>query len=136
MGLTVAITNALGWIQGLVSKMLDNKAAAKEATARLDQAKQRGEQAVTMSRREWEAIGKRAEGNGWKDEYVTIIISLPFVSTFIGSVLSVATGNPAYALAANEANNAIKALMPNYPLILEMVVGAAVSIQLIKRGTR
>ena len=83
----------------------------------------------------WEASMGRSMENGWKDEYVTIIITLPLLQIFIGNLLSV--WFPEKGTAILEANTAsltqIGSLMNTpYGQVMMVVVLAAVGIKGLK----
>ena len=37
-----------------------------------------------MSKAEWELVSKKVEGESWKDEYVTVLITSPIIVMFLG----------------------------------------------------
>lgn len=82
---------------------------------------------------EWESIMAEKSGGTWKDEYVTIIVSLPIVATFLGVFWSVFTGDPKAAEAASEATKAVKELIPDYGNLVSIVFFAAMGIKFIKK---
>ena len=40
----------------------------------------------------WEASMGRSMENGWKDEYVTVVVTLPLVQSFVGNLVYAITG--------------------------------------------
>ena len=45
------------------------------------------------ARTAWETAVGRSMDNGWKDEYVTVIITLPILQSFVGNLWFALTGN-------------------------------------------
>lgn len=82
---------------------------------------------------EWEAIQAESGGNGWKDEYVTLIITLPIPVIFFAVIASVLFEDPVYADAARQGIAAIKEILPNYQEILAAVCLAAIGIRALKK---
>ena len=83
------IINALvGPVVGLISKRSDRKAALDNVKAKTAMAKQDSESTIAMSKAEWELVSKKVEGDSWKDEFITVVVFLPFISMFVGSLLA------------------------------------------------
>lgn len=83
----------------------------------------------------WEAAAGRSMGDGWKDEYVTVIITFPLLQIFVGNVLSIwSPERGAALLAANAASlQQIGELMQTpYGQLMFAVVLAAVGLRTIK----
>lgn len=82
---------------------------------------------------EWEAIQAESGNNSWKDEWITLIITLPIPVIFISVMLSVFLEDPMMAEAAKAGVSAIKELVPNYDELLYIVCLAAIGIKAFKR---
>jgi len=82
---------------------------------------------------EWESIQAENGNNSWKDEWITLIITLPIPVIFISVMLSVFLDNPMMAEAAQAGASAIKELVPNYDELLYIVCLAAIGIKAFKR---
>lgn len=121
-------------VGSVISNVQDQKSAAKTAEAKLSLARQTGDTQIQLTSAEWEAIGKRNENNGWKDEYVTIVITLPLLTQFLCTLIGTLFDMPGLLAASNSANTSVIALIPNYERILEVVVYAAVSIRIIDKA--
>ena len=85
------------------------------------------------ARAAWETAMGRGMENGWKDEYVTVVVTFPLWQIFIGNLLHAFTGNDSI-LAANAASMLqIGQLMTTeYGQLLMVVVLAAVGIKGLK----
>ena len=82
---------------------------------------------------EWEAIQAESGNNSWKDEWITLIITLPIPVIFVSVILSVMFDNPLMAEAAKAGVKAIKELVPNYAELLYIVCLAAIGIKAFKK---
>ena len=83
----------------------------------------------------WEQAAGRSMENGWKDEYVTVVITFPLWQIFIGNLIGVWFPEKGTAIiAANTASmNQIGALMQTpYGDVMMLVVLAAVGIKGLK----
>ena len=82
---------------------------------------------------EWESIQAEGGNNSWKDEWITLIITLPIPVIFVSVILSVMFDNPLMAEAAKAGVEAIKELVPNYAELLYIVCLAAIGIKAFKK---
>jgi len=92
----------------------------------------KADQAATAA---WEQSTGRSMENGWKDEYVTVVITIPLLNIFIGNLMSV--WNPVKGKALLAANSSamvqIGELMTTpYGQLMMVVVLAAVGIKTVK----
>lgn len=126
------IGKGLGLIGGTVKRRQERKAAQQSAEAKLKQKRLDGDLAIEFSRSEWEALGKAAEGGTWKDEYVTIIFTLPIVMLLLGSVYTAFTGDTRLLEGVKDGIAALEALGLDYGEITYIIVLAAVGIKAIK----
>ena len=85
------------------------------------------------ARQAWEASMGRSMENGWKDEYVTVIVTFPLWQLFIGNLLFAYTGDERILLANEKSLQDIGALMDTpYGQLMMVVVLAAVGIKGLK----
>jgi Na+/H+-translocating membrane pyrophosphatase len=81
----------------------------------------------------WETAVGRSMENGWKDEYVTVVITFPLWQIFIGQLLYAFTDNAAILDANDRALEQIGFLMETpYGELMMIVVLAAVGIKGLK----
>ena len=83
---------------------------------------------------EWESIQAESGNHSWKDEYITLIITLPIPVVFFAVIYSVVTGDPLVAEAAKQGVSAITEILPNYSELVLVVSLAAIGIKAFKRG--
>jgi len=112
------------------------KAKANAAKASIAKARVDGETQHTLNRDEWEALSKQAEGGTWKDEYVTIVITSPFVLLFIASIYSGVTDDLTLLNAVNLGIANIKNLGVDLGELMYIVILAAVGIKGVKSVLR
>jgi len=105
------------------------KQASESAQAKLALAKVNNDYQLDLNNDEWEALSKQNEGGTWKDEYVTVIITSPFVLLFLASIVSSASGDMTYLNAVNLGIENIKNLGIDLGELMYVVVLAAVSIK-------
>ena len=72
-----AITSILGSVGGLATSYIDGKTAVQKAEAQIRMKEATGEI-------DWELAAIRATQSSWKDEWLTIIFTLPMVLCFCG----------------------------------------------------
>lgn len=76
-------------VSGYVSKRQMQKATESAAKAKLQLAKLNGDNQVTMTDQQWEAIVSSKQDSTWKDEYVTVLITSPIALILLGAIVSV-----------------------------------------------
>lgn len=111
----------LGPVVGMVSGALERRHERKQSEAKATHA--------------WEAATGRSMENGWKDEYVTVVITFPLWQIFIGNLVAAFAPEKGKAiLAANSSSlDQIGALMNTpYGDVMMVVVLAAVGIKGLK----
>ena len=121
-----ALTSIVSPVTGFLTKKNENKTKIKQ---------QQIQRLMDSDDRvaEWEAIQAESGNNSWKDDWITLIITLPIPVIFIAVILSVLLDNPLIAQAANSGVSAIKELVPNYSELLYIVCLAAIGIKAIKK---
>lgn len=117
---------------GLVSNYFENKKADKALDAKLELVRQNKDADIQLSDKDWERLGKRNEGNGWKDEYATIVVTLPLLNLIVCTILGTIMEMPELILASQETLTVIKTELPAYDRILEVTIYAALSIRVGK----
>jgi hypothetical protein len=81
----------------------------------------------------WEQAAGRSMDNGWKDEYITVVITLPILQSFVGNLVYAFTGNSSILQAQTQFLTDMGALMATpYGDVMMVVVLAAVGIKGLK----
>ena len=73
-------------VSGMYNKRQDRKIQKEAGKAKLAQAKQQGEENVTLTDAEWEAIAVSQNDGTWKDEYLTVAMTSWVLLLFFGSI--------------------------------------------------
>ena len=124
------LTQAAGDMLTASSK---RKAAREKATAKLAAAKAENQQELSPKTEEWDSIVARQMKGSLKDEYVTVIITLPFVGIMLGSVWFAFSGDDRLLEGVAIALTRIKELGIDMSFLMYMVVGAALGIKMFGR---
>lgn len=111
------------------NKKQDRKMAESTAQAKLAQSKQDGNTAIQFSESEWEALSKKGESETWKDEYVTIIITLPIPLILLGAIVAAFTGDTKLLDGVNTGITNLATLGLDMGELMWVVVLAAVGIK-------
>ena len=105
----------VGPVTNWFSKRQENKAAEQRAT------------------NEWESSMGRSMENGWKDEFVTVVICFPLIQIFVGNLVYAFTDASAILDAQKASMEQIGQLMGTpYGELMMVVVLAAVGIKGLK----
>lgn len=82
------IASLIAPISGLVGSWMDKKTAEQAGKAAVAKVKAESEAAVMVSAAtstaEWEKLMAKGSQNSWKDEWLTILFSIPLILAFCG----------------------------------------------------
>lgn len=131
-GIGKALGSVAKPIFGHLNKKQERKQAKEQAYAKLEQSKVDGNFKVQFTNQEWEAIKASQETETWKDEYVTVIVTLPIVTLLGGGIASV-FGYPQLLEGTVKGIEAIQALDVDFGALMQTVVYAAVGIRVVKK---
>lgn len=120
-------------VSGLVSPITNHLTKRSDNKTRIKQQKIQRLMDADDKHSEWENIQAEGNGDSWKDEWITLIITLPIPVIFVSVILSVLLENPLIAEAANQGVEAIKLLVPNYAELLYIVCLAGIGIKAFKK---
>jgi len=97
------------------------------------QGKQKLAQGKELNKAEWEALGVQGGQGSWKDEFITVIVTLPIPYIFVGNTVYAFTGN-SKILEANKAALADLGLLMDTPYgqLIMVVCVAAIGIKWTK----
>lgn len=133
-GAVNAVSTLGSKIVGIFTAKQERKKLAEIAKGKLALAKQTHTENVTMSHAEWEAVAVKATQDSWKDEYVTVIITAPFLLIILGAVYFVFTGDAKLLDAADIALSRLAALGIDMSHLMYVVVLAAVGLKAWRMG--
>ena len=111
------------------TKKQDRAIAKESAKAKIAMKKVDGEHEVVMTDAEWEALAKTTEDNTWKDEYVTVIITMWMPLIFLGAIVSTVTGDSSVMDGVNLGLQQIKETGIDMGDLTYVVVLAAVGLK-------
>ena len=126
------VSTVVGGITGFFTKKQEIKQAKVTARAKLDSLKEQGSQTLELTDAEWESLSIQTQQDSWKDEYITLIITSPFITILLGSI-GAALG---YEWGTEVVNGTVqglqemKSLGMDYGTIINAVVFAAVGLKL------
>ncbi len=128
-----AIINALSAVVASVSSIFTKKEERKtikiQTEGKLALAKTNGEKEITLTDQEWESISVNKQDTTWKDEYVTIVCTSPYMLIIVGSIAA-AFGYPLLLSGALSGIKELKTQGVDVGHMVEVVVYAAVSLKL------
>lgn len=131
MALPIPILGSIvSGITGFFTKKQDLKKAKVSAKAKLDHARLNGEHTLEMTDAEWESLAVKQDS--WKDEYITVIITSPFVTILSGSIAA-ALGyewGPKVVQGTQDGLAAMVDLGMDYGVLIMAVTFAAVGLKL------
>ena len=119
-------------ITNVFVKKQERKTKKVEADGKIALAKQNGDNEVSMSVSHWEATSKSNESDTWKDEYATIIGTMPYLLIFAGAIWYAFTGDDTLLKGVNLGIDTLKDAGVDVGHIMEVVIYAAVSIKAYK----
>ncbi len=109
----------MGWWKDTATALIEPVTVAVKSRGKIKEIRAKAHLRETLSEAEWELIGKKIEGGTWKDEWVTVIFTSPIIMQILGTIFN----SPD---TVESANNLIQ-IIPNYGVLLTMVVGAAIA---------
>ena len=113
-------------------KHVARKTARDTAKAKLHQSKVDNNHQLQLSQLEIEMLSKKNEENSWRDEYVTIIGTLPYTLIFLGAIAS-AFGFPEILEGVRLALQELEAMSVPVGDIILWTVLAGLGIRTFKR---
>ncbi len=119
-------------VTDLVKNNQDHKAAHRAAVDKIRAATVEGAQNLELTDAEAEALRWENEQDGWKDEYVTIVITAPIALIIIGAVAA-AFGHPEVLTGATTALKELKNVDIDLGFLMEAVVLAAVGLKVWRK---
>ena len=124
------ITKAAG---ELITAPGKRRAAQTKARAKLAAAKAENKQELALKVEEWETIAARGLNDGWKDEYVTLVLTAPLVAIMIGSLIFGLTGDTRLLDGVERAMQIFKSMGIDMGNLIYVVVLAAIGFKALGR---
>ena len=126
---TVFFTKIISSATSYFVKREDRKQMKVTAEAKLQMAKLTGEQNITLTDAEWEALSVQSNSESWKDELVTVTFVLPIWSIMIGCIYVAFTGETALLDGTIKGIEVLHTLGIDFGELTYIVVLAAVGIK-------
>lgn len=117
-------------VSTMYSAHQERKQAAKTGKQKIQEAQIDADNTLNLTVAEWEATNVSNQPSTWKDEYVTVIVTLPIPLLLLGAILQ--AYNPSYGdllTGTVEGIKAINNLEGTMAGMMETVVLAAVGIK-------
>tara|TARA_Y100000310_G_scaffold345238_1_gene463002 strand:+ start:253 stop:654 length:402 start_codon:yes stop_codon:yes gene_type:complete len=108
----------------------DRRMSENLAKTKLQENRQQGEQKRELTDAEWEALAKAEEGKTWKDEYLTVVMTSPFVIILVGAIYAAFTGNHALLDSVKTAVVALSEMGVDLGFLMEAVVLSGVGLKI------
>lgn len=120
----------LGPLTSLGEKWIGRKQAKDSLKAKAVMAKNQQATDVTLSDAEWETIATGKQDTTWKDEWVTIIFTLPVPGIFLGAVYGSMTGDTRLTEGVVEGIMALNNVGIPMDVLMTATVFAAIGLKL------
>ena len=118
-------------IAKIFEKKQDRKIASDSIKGKVAQAKQDGQNSILLSKAEWELAGQQQQTGTWKDEFITLVVFAPFITSLLGAVLAV-FGKPELSIAATGMMTQISGMNIEYGNLLYITALAGLGLRAIK----
>ena len=128
------ISAIVGAVGGYFSKREDRKMHKKTLDGKIAMKRNDNTTEVVFNDQEWEQLSKMNESSTWKDEWITVIMTLPIPILFFSVFVGVLIGNPLVIEAATDAIKSLKEFIPNYGYLLGLIIMAALGIKAVKNN--
>ena len=116
-------------ITGIFSKREDRKKAIQTGQLKIQAANDKADNDLELSDAEWEAVSVSKQDSTWKDEYITIVITAPFVTILVGAILGAYTGDMSLLDGTKSALTEMKNIGIDLGGLMQTVVLAAVGLK-------
>lgn len=139
------LTKPIEAIGNVIAGGQKRRAQRDAIKGRIEQAKADGANEIRVSESEWDMVAVQTTETSWKDEYVTIIITLPIVMIFGGALQmaffekcidGVCQPDDRLLRATIEAIHALVGIGVDMGWLMGIVVLAAVGIKGVRTGVR
>jgi len=124
-----ALSRIVSPIAGVFTAKTRRKQANEEGLNKIQQAKVDGTNTLNLTDAEWEAVNANSQDGTWKDEYVTVVCTSPYVFIFLGAIVA-AFGNDQLLAGAMTGVTKLEGIGIDVGHLCEVVVYAAVGLKL------
>lgn len=124
------LSEAIKPVTGVFEKKIERRQARDSLRAKAQMQKTGDKTKITLSDSEWEAISASKQDTSWKDEWVTIIMTLPVPTIFLGSVYAAVYDDPRFSDGVIDGIHALNAVGVPMGELMTATVLAAVGLKL------
>lgn len=117
----------------MVNKYQERKQAKETGKQKIKKAQLDNENSLDLTEAEWEAIAVKGNETTWKDEYLTVVITGPFLLILVGSILAPFDFGATLVSAGTTSIASLNGLTGDYALMLQMVVAAGIGLNLKRK---
>lgn len=132
MSILAVLTTLVSPIAKIFEKREGRKQATETLKGTIAKAKQDGVNSILISKAEWEVAGQKLQDGTWKDEFITLVVFAPFITTLVGAVLSV-FGKPELSIAATAMMTQINGMNIDYGNLLYITALAGLGLRAWKK---
>jgi len=126
--------NIIDGVTGYFKKKQELKSAEESAKLKIKSANEDAQNNLRLTDAEWESLAVSKQDSTWKDEYVTVIITMAIPLTFIGAIYMAFTGDARLLEGINTALVRMKDLGVDWGSLMNTVVLAAVGLKVWRAG--
>lgn len=123
------VPGVIGSVAGIFTKKEETKQIKKTAETKLANAKLTGATDITLSDAEWESIAAAGMDKTWKDEYITVIVTMPFPMLMAGGIMLAFTDDPRLMDGTIAGITALTAAGVDVGFMMTAVITAAVGLK-------
>jgi hypothetical protein len=134
MGSIPLIGGIIKGVTGYFKKKQELKSAEETAKIKIKQAHEDATNNLALTDAEWESLAVSKQDSTWKDEYITLIITLPIPMILLGAVYAAFTGDVRLLTGVNEAIDKLKTLGMDWGELMYTVTLAAVGLKVWRQG--
>ena len=116
-------------IAGIFTANTKRKQAKEQGLNEIKKAQVDGENSLNLTDAQWEAVNADNQSGTWKDEYVTVVCTSPYVFIFLGAVVA-AFGNDQLLHGSMTGVAKLEEIGIDVGYLCEVVVLAAIGLKL------
>lgn len=128
--LTTVISSVIKPVAGIFQKKEERKLTKIKTQAKIAHAKEKNETEITLTDADWESLSIKSQDETWKDEYITVLITLPIAMLLAGGIWLAFTGDSRLLDGTNTGIKALSEAGVDMGKLMYAVVLAAVGLKM------
>lgn len=133
MGWLTTITSMFKPLSDIYTARQERKVATESLKTKVALQQDTNNKDITLSDAEWEVVKASSEPSSWKDEYVTILVTSPYVLIVIGSVWLVCFSDPSLLNSGVHAIATMNEVGIDINFLMQAVVLAAIGLKMWRK---